>query len=79
MTAASAEGEGRQVCRRADFRRLPIAEMETILARFEERVNAAQQANPPTKAWVKAAILGNGPGPSPVTPYWPKRSRRGMR
>jgi uroporphyrinogen decarboxylase len=49
-----------------DFRLLPIPEMERILARFEERVNAAQQANPPTKAWVKQAIHRQGPGRCPV-------------
>jgi hypothetical protein len=26
----------------ADFRQLPLAEMESIIARFEERVDAAQ-------------------------------------
>jgi uroporphyrinogen decarboxylase len=43
-----------------DFRQLPIEEMETILARFEERVNAAQDANPPTKLMVRQAIGRTG-------------------
>lgn len=50
----------------ADFRQLPIAEMEAIVARFEERVNAAQQTHAPTKAWVKQAIRREGPGRCPV-------------
>lgn len=49
-----------------DFRSLPIEEMEAIIARFEERVNAAQQANPPTKDFVKQAIHRQGSGRCPV-------------
>ncbi len=49
-----------------DFRSLPIPEMERILARFDERVNAAQLSNPPTKAWVKEAVHRRGSGRCPV-------------
>ncbi|MCL5102880.1 MAG: hypothetical protein M1133_02025 [Armatimonadetes bacterium] len=49
-----------------DFRTLPISEMEAIITRFNERVNAAQQANPPTKDWVKQAIHRQGGKRSPV-------------
>jgi uroporphyrinogen decarboxylase len=49
-----------------DFRLLPLAEMEAILARFDERVNAAQLKKPSTKAWVKQAIRRKGPGPCPI-------------
>jgi uroporphyrinogen decarboxylase len=50
----------------ADFRSLPIPEMETILQRFEHRVTKAQQLNPPTKDRVKQAIRRQGTGPCPV-------------
>ncbi|HOZ47654.1 MAG TPA: uroporphyrinogen decarboxylase family protein [Candidatus Hydrogenedentes bacterium] len=50
----------------ADFRHLPIAEMEARIARFEERVNASQQANPATKDWVKNALRGQSDGRCPV-------------
>ena len=50
----------------ADFRHLPLEVMETKIARFEERVNAAQQANPPTKEWVKRAIQRQGAPRCPV-------------
>jgi uroporphyrinogen decarboxylase len=50
----------------SDFRSLPLAEMEAIIDRFEERVNAAQRSNPATKSWVKEAIRRRGPGRSPV-------------
>ena len=49
-----------------DFRGLSIPDMEAIIARFEERVNAAQDAHAPTKDWVKKAIHRQGPGRSPV-------------
>ncbi|MBN2308717.1 MAG: hypothetical protein JXR94_07080 [Candidatus Hydrogenedentes bacterium] len=51
---------------RDDFRLLPIPEMEARIARFEERVNAAQIAKPPTKEWVKTSLKGNGDGRCPV-------------
>ena len=50
----------------SDFRALPIAGMERILGRFEDRVSAAQRANPPTKAWVRKAIHRQGDGRCPV-------------
>jgi len=49
-----------------DFRLLTIEEMEAIIGRFEERVNAAQRSHPPTKDWVKKAIHGKGSGRCPV-------------
>lgn len=49
-----------------DFRRLPIPEMECRIAHFEERVNAAQAANPATKQWVRFALHGQGNGRCPV-------------
>ncbi|MBP8129267.1 MAG: hypothetical protein KA184_06755 [Candidatus Hydrogenedentes bacterium] len=48
------------------FRLLSIPEMETRIARFEARVNAAQESNPPAKGWVKAALHGAGDGRCPV-------------
>ncbi len=50
----------------ADFRCLPISEMEAGIARFEARVHAAQAANPPTKSRVKRALLGKGTERCPV-------------
>jgi uroporphyrinogen decarboxylase len=50
----------------ADFRALPVPEMERIIAQFEDRVGAAQQANPPTEERVKQAIRRKGTGPWPV-------------
>lgn len=49
-----------------DFRTLPVEEMESIIGRFEARVNAAQQVNVPTKQRVKTAIQRRGTGPCPV-------------
>lgn len=49
-----------------DFRSLSIPEMEARIARFEERANAAQKVNPPTKTWVKAAFRRSGDGRCPV-------------
>ncbi len=53
-----------------DFRHLPLPEMEEIVARFEERINAAQQHHPPTKQWVRDAIHRKG------SPRCPIRLRR---
>jgi len=53
-----------------DFRSLPVAEMEAILARFDQRVDAAQSAGPPSKEWVKKAVRRQGTGRCPV---WIKR------
>ncbi len=44
----------------ADFRTLPLSEMDAIVSRFEERVNAAQAANPPTRDMVRKAIRRQG-------------------
>jgi len=49
-----------------DFRLLPIEEMEARLARFEARVNTAQQANPSCKEWARKALRGQGDGRCPV-------------
>ena len=49
-----------------DYRDLPVPEMEARLARFEEAVNAAQRANPPTKERVRMALHGKGDGRCPV-------------
>jgi uroporphyrinogen decarboxylase len=53
-----------------DYHSLTIAEMEDALARFEARVNAAQQAAPPSKTWVRQALRRHGSGRCPV---WIKR------
>jgi uroporphyrinogen decarboxylase len=44
----------------ADFRTLPLSEMERIVARFKERVDAAQLSSPPNKERVKKAIQRKG-------------------
>lgn len=49
-----------------DYRLLPTAEMEQIVARFEHRVNQALAAAPPTNDWVKKAIHRRGSGRCPV-------------
>ena len=49
-----------------DYRLLPTAEMEAIVARFEDRVNRAMAAAPPTKDWVKKAVHRQGSGRCPV-------------
>lgn len=49
-----------------DFRNLPVPEMEARLARFEDAVNTAQCAHPPTKERVCAALYGKGDGRCPV-------------
>ena len=48
-----------------DYRLLPTAEMEAIVARFEDRVNRAMAAAPPTKDWVKKAVHRQGSGRCP--------------
>jgi len=50
----------------ADFRLLPVPEMEARIARFEKRANAAQQANPASKERVKQALRRRGDGRCPV-------------
>jgi uroporphyrinogen decarboxylase len=49
-----------------DYRRLPTREKEAIVGRFEDRVNQAQAAAAPSKAWVKKAIHRQGSGRCPV-------------
>ncbi|MBN1343592.1 MAG: hypothetical protein JXQ73_12970 [Phycisphaerae bacterium] len=50
----------------ADFLRLPIEEMESISARFEQRLNDAQKAAPPSKDWVRKAFRRQGAPRCPV-------------
>ena len=50
----------------SDFRDLPLAAVEEIVARFEQRTDAAQQASPPTKEWVKRAVRRQGAARCPV-------------
>jgi uroporphyrinogen decarboxylase len=50
----------------ADYRTLPLSEMQAIVSRFEERVNVAQLANPVTKESVKKAISRAGAQRCPV-------------
>jgi uroporphyrinogen decarboxylase len=49
-----------------DFRHLPLDAMEATIARFEERVSAAQQASPPTKDFVRRAVKRQGAARCPV-------------
>jgi len=49
-----------------DFRTLPLSEMEAIISRFEDRVNAAQRVNPPTQDWVQKAVRRQGAPRCPV-------------
>ena len=44
----------------ADYRSLPLSEMESIVTRFKERVMAAQLASPPNKDWVRKALRREG-------------------
>jgi len=46
--------------RPADYRALPLSEMEKIVTRFKERVEAAQLASPPNKDWVRKALRREG-------------------
>src|SRR3990170_4167417 len=49
---------------------VPIEERRAIIDRFNARVDAAQQAAEPTKAWVRKAIRREG------APHCPVRLRR---
>ena len=49
-----------------DYRTLPLSQMQAIVSRFEERVNAAQSGNPATKGSVKKAISRAGAQRCPV-------------
>ena len=44
----------------ADFRTLPLSEMEAIISRFDKRVSAAMFKHPSSKEWVRKAIRGQG-------------------
>jgi uroporphyrinogen decarboxylase len=44
----------------ADYRTLPLGEMQDIVARFKQRIDAAQLASPPSKEWVRKAIRREG-------------------
>ncbi len=50
----------------ADFRALPLVEMQAIVARFEAKVNAAEQALPPSKEAVRRALRRKGAARCPV-------------
>jgi uroporphyrinogen decarboxylase len=45
---------------------MPLSNIAARLARFEERVDAAQRSNPPTKQWVRDALRGKGASRCPV-------------
>jgi uroporphyrinogen decarboxylase len=49
-----------------DFRTLPLSQMRALVARFDERVNAAQLASPPTKELVSKAVHRQGAERCPV-------------
>ncbi len=50
----------------AGFLKLPLEEMESIAARFEDRINEAQKAAPPSKDWVRKAFRRQGAPRCPV-------------
>lgn len=50
----------------ADYCLLPTSAKEAMLAKFEERVNQALAAAPPSKDWVKKALHRQGSGRCPV-------------
>ena len=50
----------------ADYRALPLSAMEDIVARFKERVEAAQLASPPNKEEVRKALHRKGAERCPV-------------
>ena len=50
----------------ADYRALPLSAMEEIVARFKERVEAAQLASPPNKEQVRKALHREGAERCPV-------------
>ncbi len=51
---------------RTDCQALPFSEMRAIVARFEERVNGAQLASPPSKDIVRNALQRKGAARCPV-------------
>ncbi len=52
--------------RTTDSERLPFSEMQAVVARFEERVNAAQLASPPSKDAVRNALRRKGAARCPA-------------
>lgn len=44
----------------ADYRAILLSAVENIVTRFKERVDAAQQASPPNKEWVRKALRREG-------------------
>jgi len=50
----------------ADFLKRPLEEMESIAARFEQRVNEARKSAPPSKAWTGKALRRQGAARCPV-------------
>ncbi len=44
----------------ADFRTLPLSEMEAIIARFDKRVSDAMLKHPSSKEWVRKALQRKG-------------------
>jgi uroporphyrinogen decarboxylase len=50
----------------AGYRDLPLQRMEEIIARFNERVDAAQRSRPTDRAWVSNAIRRRGSPRCPV-------------
>jgi uroporphyrinogen decarboxylase len=61
MTTQISRGNGA-----TDFGALPLSETQAIVARFEEKVNAAQRALPPSKEAVRKALRRKGAGRCPV-------------
>jgi uroporphyrinogen decarboxylase len=51
---------------RPDFLKLPLEEMESIAARFEQRIHDAQKKAPPSKEWVRKALRRQGAARCPI-------------
>jgi len=51
---------------KADFLKLPLHEMESIVARFEQRLHEAQKKAPPSKEWVRKALRRQGAARCPI-------------
>lgn len=50
----------------ADFRTLPLSEMEAIISRFDERVSGGMRNHPSSKEWVRKAIRRQGAARCPT-------------
>ena len=50
----------------ADFRSLPVPEMQAIFSRFDQRVSAALRQHPRSKEWVRKALRRQGADRCPV-------------